>query len=96
MRRHKDPSGEEGVKFEPEQKIEYDIAEAIPFEVKRGSILLLHGDLIHFSKANLSNKSRHAYIIHFVESRDCLWEADNWLQRKHIPFRYMNDIDSGI
>ena len=33
----------------------------------KGSVVLLHGDFVHFSKDNISGKSRHAYTMHFVE-----------------------------
>ena len=75
--------------YEPAEKPEYDINKAVKLDVEKGSIILLHGDFVHFSHANKSEKQRHAYTLHLVESQDHVYEADNWLQRKELPFRYM-------
>ena len=64
-------------------------AELLPAE--KGSIVLLHGDLVHFSQENTSPEQRHAYTMHIVESRDTTWEQTNWLQRKDVPFRLLYD-----
>ena len=59
----------------------------IPLEVKQGSLVLLHGFLPHFSKANRSLKSRHAYTLHLIEG-DYDYPKDNWIQRPtDNPFR---------
>lgn len=52
----------------------------VPLEVERGTMVLLHGLLPHFSCANRSPRSRHAYAIHFVDDA-CAWDDDNWLVR---------------
>ena len=61
---------------------EYSTEGAIPFEVKAGSIVLLHNQFVHFSKPNVSDKSRHAYTMHVVE-RDEGYEYSelNWIRR---------------
>ena len=38
-------------------------------EVKKGSLILLHGRLPHYSCANKSNKSRQAYTLHIIDGR---------------------------
>jgi phytanoyl-CoA hydroxylase len=48
-------------------------------EVKAGTLVILHGQLPHFSAENTSNKSRQAYSIHLVDS-NCHYAEDNWLQ----------------
>ena len=59
----------------------------VPLEVKRGSIIVLHGLLPHMSKENKSPKSRHAYTLHIASGRH-EYAADNWLQRsKEMPFK---------
>jgi phytanoyl-CoA hydroxylase len=59
----------------------------IPLEVKKGTLIVLHGLLPHMSLTNRSPKSRHAYTLHIIES-DCHYPADNWLQRaKEMPLR---------
>ncbi len=53
----------------------------IPLEVKKGSLVILHGRAPHMSKANLSNKSRHAYAMHLM-CTESFYPEDNWLQPK--------------
>ncbi len=48
--------------------------------MRKGGVLLLHGLNVHMSYANDSPNSRHAYIIHVVESKDVVYDHLNWLQ----------------
>ena len=58
-----------------------------PLEVKKGTLILLHGRLPHYSKENTSNKSRHAYTLHVIDGNSD-YPNFNWLQRnKNIPFK---------
>jgi phytanoyl-CoA hydroxylase len=58
-----------------------------PLEVRRGTLIVLHGLLPHKSLANRSAKSRHAYTLHAIGG-DCDYPADNWLQRPaSMPLR---------
>lgn len=64
-----------------------DLREYVPLEVESGTAVLLHGQLWHFSRENTSQKSRHAYTMHVVESDGAVWSEDNWLQRnQECPF----------
>ena len=54
--------------------------ELVPLEVKKGSLIVLHGLLPHRSFANKSDKSRHAYTLHLIGG-NAHYPADNWLQR---------------
>nr|GEW86843.1 phytanoyl-CoA dioxygenase [Tanacetum cinerariifolium] len=56
----------------------YDQKDFVPVEVKAGSLVLIHGDLIHQSFENQSSKSRHAYSLHVIDTDGCKWAADNW------------------
>ncbi|KAL4429246.1 hypothetical protein ABPG74_022126 [Tetrahymena malaccensis] len=79
------------------QEKKYDVAKAVPIEVKRGSIFIFHGDYIHLSKHNQSNLPRHAYALHFIDSLGHKWHERNWLQRRpHLPFRDYNQVVSSI
>ncbi|KAL8112264.1 hypothetical protein AgCh_019821 [Apium graveolens] len=60
----------------------YDQKDFIPIEVKAGSLVVIHGDLIHQSFENKSSKSRHAYSLHVVDTDGCKWAAENWIRRK--------------
>eukprot|EP00252_Welwitschia_mirabilis_P014465 TRINITY_DN3178_c0_g1_i2.p1 TRINITY_DN3178_c0_g1~~TRINITY_DN3178_c0_g1_i2.p1 ORF type:complete len:260 (-),score=52.68 TRINITY_DN3178_c0_g1_i2:53-832(-) len=63
----------------------YNIKDFVPLEAKQGSLVLIHGDLVHQSFENRSPKSRHAYSIHVIETDGCIWAKDNWLQRAALP-----------
>jgi phytanoyl-CoA hydroxylase len=52
----------------------------VPLEAPRGTMVLLHGRLPHWSSANRSSRSRHAYALHVVDDA-CRWADDNWLVR---------------
>ncbi|MQL96010.1 hypothetical protein Taro_028680 [Colocasia esculenta] len=57
----------------------------VPIEVKAGSLVVIHGDLVHQSFQNMSSKSRHAFSLHAVETDRCTWTSDNWIRRKEEP-----------
>lgn len=60
---------------------------AVPIEVGRGALVVLHGLLPHRSDANRSARSRHAYTLHAIE-RDARYPDDNWLRRgAQLPLR---------
>jgi phytanoyl-CoA hydroxylase len=53
---------------------------AVPLEARRGTLIVLHGQLPHLSGPNRSARSRHAYTLHVIDGR-CRYLPDNWLQR---------------
>lgn len=53
--------------------------QSIPLPVKKGTLILLHGRVPHKSKANVSDKSRHAYTLHLVDI-SLPYPKHNWLQ----------------
>jgi len=50
----------------------------IPLEVKKGSVIALHGLLPHMSQPNRSQQSRHAYTLHVISQHQQL-AVGNWL-----------------
>lgn len=58
----------------------WPLANMIPLQVARGSLIVLHGLLPHMSKENKSSHSRHAYSLHII-SGEASYAANNWLQR---------------
>jgi phytanoyl-CoA hydroxylase len=60
--------------------------EPTAIEVRRGTLVVLHGLLPHASSANRSSRPRHAYALHLVDRR-AAYSADNWLQRPDFPLR---------
>jgi phytanoyl-CoA hydroxylase len=64
----------------PEDKVQ-------PLEVKKGTVIVLHGLLPHLSRENGSTKSRHAFTLHFIDA-SAHYPESNWLQRSaEMPLR---------
>jgi phytanoyl-CoA hydroxylase len=64
----------------PEEKLR-------PLEVRKGTVIVLHGLLPHLSRENRSPKSRHAYTLHVIDA-PADYPKDNWLQRSaEMPLR---------
>jgi len=60
-----------------------------PLEVKKGSLVVLHGLLPHYSLPNTSGKSRQAYAIHTI-NRGAHYPPTNWLQRDMTTLKDFN------
>lgn len=68
-------------------QFEYHTKDAVCLEAKAGTVVILNGDLVHWSEQNYSEKSRHAYTLHCVEG-NYKWSEKNWIQRPdYFPFR---------
>lgn len=52
-------------------------------EVKAGTLVLIHGNLLHKSEKNLSRKSRFIYTFHVIEGEN-EYDGRNWLQPPEI------------
>tara|TARA_B100001094_G_scaffold65110_1_gene61136 strand:- start:29559 stop:30392 length:834 start_codon:yes stop_codon:yes gene_type:complete len=52
----------------------------IPLEAPKGTVVVLDGLLPHWSSANLSETSRHAFTLHVIEG-SAHYPKENWLQR---------------
>lgn len=48
-------------------------------EVEAGTLVLIHGNLLHKSERNLSGRSRLAYTFHVIEGEN-VYDERNWLQ----------------
>ena len=57
-----------------------------PLEVRKGTLVLLHGRLPHYSCENKSDKSRHAFTLHVIDGNS-KYSKNNWLQRPSLPLR---------
>ncbi|OMH86105.1 Phytanoyl-CoA dioxygenase domain-containing protein 1 [Zancudomyces culisetae] len=51
----------------------------VPIPVKRGSLVLIHGNVLHRSKPNLSPDSRWIYTFHCIDGQYD-YDERNWLQ----------------
>ena len=53
--------------------------ESIAVPVKKGTLIVFNGLLPHYSAANRSNFSRHAFTLHLT-CKTCDYAKENWLQ----------------
>jgi hypothetical protein len=52
----------------------------VPGEVKAGTLVLIHGNLLHKSERNTSQKGRIIYTFHVIEQEGTVYDGKNWLQ----------------
>ncbi|KAI9172446.1 Phytanoyl-CoA dioxygenase domain-containing protein [Paramyrothecium foliicola] len=52
----------------------------VPGEVKAGDLVLIHGNLLHKSEKNTSQKGRIIYTFHIIEADGHKYDERNWLQ----------------
>lgn len=55
-------------------------ADYVAGEVRAGDLVLIHGNLLHKSEKNLSQKGRIIYTFHCIEGEGAAYDAQNWLQ----------------
>jgi ectoine hydroxylase-related dioxygenase (phytanoyl-CoA dioxygenase family) len=60
--------------------------EYVPGEVKAGDLVLIHGNLLHKSEKNISQKGRIIYTFHIIEGQDRDYDDKNWLQPPNEGF----------
>jgi phytanoyl-CoA hydroxylase len=88
----REPRG--GTRFDVLDESAWPLDKLVPLEVKKGTLIVLHGLLPHMSQTNRSPKSRHAYTLHLIEN-DCDYPAGNWLQRlPEMPARGFESDDT--
>ena len=66
--------------FESLREVDWPREQAQPLEVPQGTLIVLHGELPHWSAPNRTARSRHAYTLHVVDGR-ATYSQDNWLRR---------------
>ncbi|RDA92549.1 hypothetical protein CP533_4156 [Ophiocordyceps camponoti-saundersi (nom. inval.)] len=52
----------------------------VPAEVRAGDLVLIHGNLLHKSEKNTSDKGRIIYTFHIIEADGTTYDGRNWLQ----------------
>lgn len=62
----------------------YDSDGAIPLPAETGTLVVIHGQLPHWSAPNRSERSRHAFTLHLIDG-EAEYPEDNWLQRPDMP-----------
>lgn len=60
-------------------------------EVKAGTLVLIHGNVMHKSEKNTSDKGRMIYTFHCIEGEN-EYDARNWLQPPEGGFTRLNDV----
>lgn len=64
-------------------------------EVKAGTLVLIHGNLLHRSESNLSDKGRIIYTFHIIEGGE-KYDEKNWLQPTDAGFtKLYEEAESG-
>lgn len=91
--RHKEPirqrfrRGADGMVTDVLDPAPWSAENAVPLEARKGTLIVLHGQLPHLSGPNRSPRSRHAYTLHVIDGA-CRYLEDNWLQRPpEMPLR---------
>lgn len=89
--RNKDPNSKELLLYDKAAPC-YPQSNFRPIPVRKGTCILIHGQVVHFSKLNKSEKSRHAYTFHVIETKHVSYSKDNWLQppEQGFPLLYRN------
>lgn len=78
---------EGGMRFEVFDATPWPEERLVPLEVRKGTLIILHGLLPHRSFENKSSQSRQAYTLHLI-SGNANYPANNWLQRSPaLPLR---------
>lgn len=68
-----------------------DEEEYVLGEVKAGTLVLIHGNILHKSEKNLSKKGRMIYTFHCIEGGN-EYDERNWLQPPESGFTKLNDV----
>lgn len=77
--RNPDPEGDELLIFtSPPPHYQKSNFTSIP--VKKGTCILIHGQVVHYSESNKSSKPRNAYAFHVMDQKNTKYSKDNWLQ----------------
>lgn len=64
--------------------------EFVSVPVRKGSLVLIHGEVVHKSGANCSDRSRNIYTFHLYDAGTSTWSEDNWLQpTEDLPFPFL-------
>ncbi len=67
--------------------------EFVAVPVRKGTLVLIHGEVVHKSGVNSSERSRNIYTFHLYDAGTSVWSEDNWLQPTdsfQFPFLYLN------
>jgi phytanoyl-CoA hydroxylase len=66
-----------GTTFIGDDELDIDESKYIKSEVKAGTLVLIHGSVVHKSAPNYSKDSRYIYTFHVIEG-NATYPIDNW------------------
>lgn len=69
-----------GIEYGERAKVDDEAGKYVPGEVKAGDLVLIHGNLLHKSEKNTSQKGRIIYTFHVIENEGKRYDQRNWLQ----------------
>ncbi|XP_046996695.1 phytanoyl-CoA dioxygenase domain-containing protein 1 homolog [Schistocerca americana] len=79
--RNPDPNSDELLIFTaPAPQYQSSIFQPVP--VRKGTCVLIHGQVVHKSEHNKSQHPRHAYTFHVFDKKRAKYSPENWLQLK--------------
>lgn len=68
----------------------FEPSKFVPVPVKKGSMVVIHGEVVHKSEENRSSRSRNIFTFHFYDAGMSEWSKENWLQpTEQVPFSHM-------
>ncbi|KAI8813341.1 hypothetical protein BJ742DRAFT_790049 [Cladochytrium replicatum] len=92
VRRPKPESGTTFVDILPEYSPEHEDSEWVCEPTQAGTLVLIHGSVLHKSEHNRSDRSRFIYTFHCIEG-NYLYPTNNWLQpTPEMPFTKLLDV----
>ena len=75
--------------FEGEDPV-IDPGKFVPVPVKKGGMVLIHGEVFHKSEENRSARSRNIFTFHMYDAGTSKWSEENWLQpTEQVPFPHI-------
>ena len=83
-------NGEGGEEGESENDRQEEEGEFTIEEVKAGTLVVIHGNILHKSERNTSEKSRFVYTFHVIEGENA-YDERNWLQPGEKGFTRLFD-----
>lgn len=79
--------GRQVTTFEGEPPCDLKEEEYVAVPVKKGSLVLIDGEVVHKSATNTSQRSRIIYTFHLYDAGVSKWSERNWLQpTEDVPF----------
>ncbi|KAK7094392.1 phytanoyl-CoA dioxygenase domain-containing protein 1-like [Littorina saxatilis] len=58
---------------------EFDNSKFVSGPVKKGTLVVIHGEVVHKSEHNYSDKSREIYTFHMYDHANSVYDGRNWL-----------------